>query len=552
MPRANELELPPRVQRWVRQGRTDVGLFAYEGLGIRLHEAQLEIAEAVVSRKAQFYDLWWAYRAGKTTILDVLHMHAIFYKLGIEPPGSEYEMEKWQAESYRTLHCAPLAELAGRAWTALGDIINGTSKAQRDENGLRREAPLASMFLTTHEQIESGSNRMFLRCLTGGVTDFRSTEGKAARLESGAWRLITWDEWPVTENTEDIRFILDVRLANRASDYDAPIVVTGTITPETEHIAKDFINKCEDPSEPDWWGCGASRDLNPSASRKAMERAKRNMDPEDYLRGVQGLPGGTKGRALPSWAVDNAFRADLPRWQAPDKIVDANGHPLFSYVHAWDLAIASADNVGIVMKVPADWQVSPQVPALGVSMKVLPGSRTLIDREIVHLIEETYLPYGGVIILDTTDAHGKNVLRELRRAGYPAVAFDFHDRTPTGFTFKARALKALKELLSDGLRVMQDDEGEVEHDAQGVQVLDLSTEFGALRFPLDWSLVRDQLSIVKPPPEDEKQRKDAAMVVYMLADYLFRRRRSGISATVAPFHVYAGRSYADQRTGRRV
>ena len=541
------LELPDRVRRWLRLGRTDIGVFAYDGLGIRLHEAQLEAADAVLRRIAQFYDLWWAYRAGKTTFVDILHMHSIFYKIGIEEPESEYDFTKWQAESYRTLHGAPQGELAGRAWTALGDIISGTSMAQRDEAGKRRDVPLAPMFVTTHERIESGADRLFLRCLTGGVTDFRSTEGKATRLESGAWRLITWDEWPVTENLDDIRVVLN-RLENRAADYEAPIILTGTITEEAEHIAKEFIAKAEDPAFPDWWGNGASRDLNPSASKKSIERAKRNMDEEDYIRGVLGRPGGTRGRALPAWAVDNIFRADLPHWQAPDKTVDEYGKPIWQYVHIWDVAIAAADNVGGVVKVPANWQIGPSRPAIGVSLKVLPGSRTLIDREIVHAIEETYLPYGGVIVVDATDAHGKNIVRELRGAGYPVTGFEFQGRTQEGITYKARALRSLKALLTDGLHAIRDEDGAMIDDALGVPILDSDGEFGALRLPADWHLVRDQLSVVKPPPEDEKQRKDAAMVVYMLADLLWRRKRAGLAPKVTPFPIYAGRSYSQQQT----
>lgn len=85
-------------------------------------------------------------------------------------------------------------------------------------------------------------------------------------------------------------------------------------------------------------------------------------------------------------------------------------------------------------------------------------------------------------------------------------------------------------------------------DAQGVPILDSDGEFGALRLPADWHLVRDQLSVVKPPPEDEKQRKDAAMVVYMLADLLWRRKRAGLAPKVTPFPIYAGRSYSQQQT----
>ena len=178
-------QIPADTKAWIKEGRSDIALWALRGLGIKLHSAQIEFAEAVLRGEAGYYLLTWANRAGKTTVLIVLHMHRLFYKLGIEPPTTEAEERMWQNEEYRTLHCAPLGELAGRAWLAIGDIINGTSKCQRDEDGKRRPAPLAQMFAATKERTESNADRMFLRCLTGAVTDFRSTEGKAARIEGG-------------------------------------------------------------------------------------------------------------------------------------------------------------------------------------------------------------------------------------------------------------------------------------------------------------------------------------------------------------------------------
>jgi hypothetical protein len=102
----------------------------------------------------------------------------------------------------------------------------------------------------TKERDSAGADHMFLRSVTGGICDFRSTEGKARRLESGAWRFISWDEWPQTENPDDIRTVLYVRLTNRAADFDAPILLTGTITDETEHIAREFLDLAEDPRTP--------------------------------------------------------------------------------------------------------------------------------------------------------------------------------------------------------------------------------------------------------------------------------------------------------------
>ena len=516
----------PEVREWVVAGRHDIGLFAEKGLGIVPHPAQVEALNAIIAGHAAYNILTWANRAGKSTTLCILHMWADFYRWGIPVPDSDREESLWLKEEYRTLHAAPLNELAGRAWLALGDIINGTSKAQRDpETGKRRPAPLTQLFATTRERSETGADRLLLRCLNGAVTDFRSTEGKAARIEGGAWRLITWDEWPSTENPEDIRYVLYNRLTARAADYDAPIVLTGTITPETEHIAKEFLAFAEDPAAEDWWGNYASRDANPSTSSRSLDRALRNLDPEDYARSVLGKPGGVKGRVLPSWLVDPMFDHALPNWQAPDKTLGPSGAPLWRYVHLWDVAIASADNIGLTARVPHDWKFDPGNPIVGVSLKVIPGSRTLLDAEIEFAIEETWLPYGGDIWIDTTDAHGKNIYRSLRQRGIPVHEFDFKELDAAGTTRKARGLRAIRTLGSEGIDRERDGAGEVIHDEVGMAAFDLGKPYGSVRFPTGWAKVKDQLATLRPPPDDAKQQKDAAMAVLMLCQVCERERR---------------------------
>jgi hypothetical protein len=516
--------IPPETKAWIRDGRSDIALWALRGLGIKLHAAQVEFAEAVLRGEAGYFLLTWANRAGKTTILIVLHMHRLFYKLGIAPPTTETEERQWMDEEYRTLHCAPLGELAGRAWLAIGDIITGTSPAQRDEAGKRRPAPLAQMFAATKERTESNADRMFLRCLTGAVCDFRSTEGKAARVEGGAWRLITWDEWPSTENPDDIRYVLYNRLTARAADHDAAIVLTGTITPETEHIAKEFLELVEDPQNEDWWGNTAARSMNPTTTAKSLERAKRNLGAEDYDRSVLGIPGGVKGRMFPSWLLDPAFDPYLPAWQPPDKS-NEGVVAKWTYLHVWDLAIAAADNVGMTIRVPFDWRFSVANPLVGVSLKIIPGSRTLIDDEIEFAIEETYLPYGGVIYVDTTDAHGIGIYRTLRNRGLPVHGFDFKDQEKSRVTRKAKAIKAVRAIFAEGIVPENDDSGEPVHDIDGILAHDLGKPYGAMRLPGAWAKPKDQLAILRPPPLDEKQTKDAAMCVLMACEIAWRERR---------------------------
>lgn len=534
-------QVSPADQEWIRKGRTNIALWAERGLGIVLHAAQIEFAEAVLKGEAGYYLLTWANRAGKTTVLIVLHMHRLYYKLGIAPPTTATEQRQWENEEYRTLHCAPLGELAGRAWLAIGDIINGTSKCQRDPvTNKRRPAPLAQMFAATKERTESNADRMFLRCLTGAVTDFRSTEGKAARIEGGAWRLITWDEWPATETPDDIRYVLNVRLTARAADYDAAIVLTGTITAETEHIAKEFIAMAQDPQNEDWWGNTASRDMNPGTSVKALGRALRNLDQEDYDRSVLGIPGGVKGRMFPSWLIEPVFDPKLPTWQAPDKSTE-NGVEKFTYLHVWDLAIAAADNVGMVIRVPFDYRFSVENPLVGVSLKVIPGSRTLVDAEIEYAIEETFLPYGGTIYVDTTDAHGMNIQRSLRQKGLPIHPFDFKS-IELHVTRKAKGLKALRALFSEGI-APENDAGDVVRDLDGLVAFDLGKRYGAIRLPSKWALVKDQLAVLKPPPDDLKQKKDAAMTTLMACEVAYRERRSRTRThTVQQARFFARRS----------
>lgn len=546
--------------RWIEAGRTDIALFAREALGIELHEAQIELGQAILRNIAQYYELHWANRSGKTTVVISLHMHALWYRRGVPEAVSRSDHEnRWMKTEYATLHLAPLNELAGRAHEAIQAVIDGTSEAQLDrDTGQYRDAPLAPMFAATRERDKTGADRLFLRCMTGARTDFRSTEGKARRLESGSWRFITWDEWTQTENPDDIRSILFNRLTARAADYDAPIILTGTSNEDVEHIAKEFTEKAEDPANPDWWGNSAARKMNPSASQRALDVALRNLDPEDYARTVMGEYGGVKGRVFPAFLVDPVFRNDLPRFSPP---VPGDGWPTrqdavspWTYLHIWDLALAAAENVGIVVRLPAGfdfgWKALDSevrlVPIEGVSFKVIPGSRTLTSAEIIHTIEETFLPYGGQIVLDTTDAHGKNIHRELRRAGYPVEAFTFNERDGRRVIRKESAIHNTRALLSEGMVLTRDGSGEPEHDADGVPRFDRTKPYGVLRLPHDWSKVRDQLSVLKV--DDQRQQKDAAMVVLMICDVAYRSRRARTRRdTSVRLPVFAGRRRAGVR-----
>lgn len=533
------MDIAPEVRKWLRDGRDDIALFALQGLGIELHPRQVEAAQAILAKKASYFTLDWANRSGKTTLLCVLHFHQLWYKYWLDEP----DRKKWRLSEYATLHSAPLGEIAGRAHLAMDEMTKGTHRAQRDlETGQRRPSPLAPFYRAVKERDRTGADHMVLKCITGGQTDFRSTEGRARRIEGGAWWLISWDEWPQTEGDPDeIRYILDVRLTARAADFEAPIILTGTRNEDTEHIAKEWDTRAEDPTDEDWWGNHASRMDNPAASLKSIEIARRNLAPEDFARSVLGIEGGARGRVFPSFLVDPVFDEKLPRLTRPHPL-DGRDVPHmaspWTYLHIWDLALAAAENVGAVWRIPHDWKFSPADPITGVRLVRIPGSRTLTPAEIMHTIEETFLPYGGLIVLDTTDAHGKGIFRELRGAGYPVEAFTFNERVGTrirrvGSDFsmirKDRGIKHARELLSDGLAFEYDTSGDPVIGRDEVVKLDLSEPYGSLRLPASWTVVRDQLSLLKV--DDFRQRKDAAMTVLMGADVAMRRRNAATRGT---------------------
>jgi hypothetical protein len=235
------------------------------------------------------------------------------------------------------------------------------------------------------------------------------------------------------------------------------------------------------------------------------------------------------------------------RPQSPRKVWKPRGTSVWTYLHLWDLALAAAANVGMVLRLPADWLFGWSIkdgirvlrPIEGVQMKIVPGSRTLTSAEIIHTIEETYLPYGGLIVVDTTDAHGKNIYRELRRAGYPVEDFTFNERDERRVIRKETAIENTRAVLTEGMVLLRDGAGEPRHDPDGIPLFDRDQPYGALRLPSTWTKARDQLSLLRI--DDNRQTKDAAMTILMGCDVAYRNRRARTRRnTHQRFAVFAG------------
>jgi hypothetical protein len=96
---------------------------------------------------------------------------------------------------------------------------------------------------------------------------------------------------------------------------------------------------------------------------------------------------------------------------------------------------------------------------------------------------------------------------------------------------KEQALERARELLAEGAELLRGPDGVVLTDDAGVPLMDWSKPYGVIRVPRSWTKLRDQLSALRP--DDERQRKDAAMAFLMACDVAWRRRR-GSEARARP------------------
>jgi hypothetical protein len=102
---AVDLSPPANIDELFARSRNSIEYFALHGLGIVIHEAQIELAIATLEGEAQYLLLTWANRAGKTTIVGIVHMHRILFKIGVPDrhgPTSTYETSGCRSSTGRS------------------------------------------------------------------------------------------------------------------------------------------------------------------------------------------------------------------------------------------------------------------------------------------------------------------------------------------------------------------------------------------------------------------------------------------------------------------
>ena len=175
-----------QFQRDLERGRWDVEFFAKRFLNIRLHPGEIRFANAVLARSK---DRWWApayydvmasagNRAGKTMTLAIVIFHSCVYKMGLKPPVSDRDANRWRTNPYLWYHFAPSQLTANKVFHEIDMMLKGTHPAQDGEGcPLTQELPRVAI---TDKKFEGEYRWIVLDPILGGAEiHFRTASEKS-------------------------------------------------------------------------------------------------------------------------------------------------------------------------------------------------------------------------------------------------------------------------------------------------------------------------------------------------------------------------------------
>lgn len=402
--------------RLVERASEDFGIFAYDGFGVMLSDAQLEAREKIgfpgPRRESEFKVNWLSggQRSGKTVLAALLHAEACLYKRGLDNSDGLY----WRNYQYGTLAIAPTEELALRLWTIMDDLSKGASDAQFDRYARRSRG---GKFLN---KMSAGKTSRWpiVRFTNNARVDFRSSEGWATRLEGGQWWWVTWDEWATQPDREIPKVLRDV-LYGRSRDHDAKIMPMAWPKPETERHIMEVIRQIEAGRDRDSQVIYLSAEDAYFTNRKALSVERRQKTEAEWKRTVLGQPAGGSNVEFPVHVLNHAVNDQLPT--RPELREEG-----FDYFVSWDLGMAHDSTVGLVWRIPivdGKRRVLPEAKARIVNWIEIPGGdQTTLD-QIAFQIASTQQLYNAQTAVDASAMGGIAAFRELRDLNPPPYPF---------------------------------------------------------------------------------------------------------------------------------
>lgn len=403
----------------------DFGAFAYDGFGIMLSDDQLA-ARAKLGRpgprETEQTPRWnWlsgGQRAGKTVFGFMCHAEACLYKVGVDNTDPVF----WRNYQYKTLNIAPSDELALRLWAVADSIAKGVNDAQYD-NRVRRAR--GGAFLPLVRAATKGRWGIVwfdpnMDDMPTSWIDFRSSEGKAKRLEGTFWRFFTWDEW-ASQPDGEIDFVMNDVLQGRARDADAKIMPMAWPKAETErHLiaVERAIETGVGEHAHDSQVIYLSAENAPFTNQKALAVERSSKDDARWKRTVLGRTAGGASLEFAQDVVRNMVNESLP--------IAAVREDGFRYLSSWDLGLARDSTVGLTFRihiVNGRPIVTPQHKARIVHFVELKGGPDLTIDQVTFEIAREQQAYNSLSAVDATGMGGLSAVRQLTEMRPPPLSF---------------------------------------------------------------------------------------------------------------------------------
>lgn len=397
----------------------DFGRLAYDGFGVMLSDQQLEFQQEFghFGPRSSTMDpkFWWlsgGQRAGKTVVVALIHADACLYKRGLDNTDRLY----WRNYAYGTLAIAPIEQLAVRLYYIMDELAKGSNNAQWDARARRARG---GAFLSKMTAGKSGVWPI-VRFSNGAFVDFRSSEGRAYRLEGGQWWGASWDEW-ASQPTHEIEDIVTDVLPGRLRDHDAKLLAMAWPKPETEHHLIKRIRAIEAGKDTDSRVFYLAADVAHFTNQDALKVERRMKDEAKWKRTVLGQPAGGAAIEFKMWMLDNA------KVEAPFPELPLEG---YRYFNSWDLGMSSDATVGGTWRIPIVGgrpTVSPTHKARLVNFQFQKGNTSITIDTLSYMVGALQALYRTQSAIDATAMGGVASARQMR------------DLNPAPYEFKSRS-----------------------------------------------------------------------------------------------------------------
>lgn len=410
-----EVRKPNKLAELAEACYDDFPRLAFDGFGVMLSTQQIEFQRDFghfgPRTSAVEPKFWWlsgGQRAGKTVVVALLHADAALYKRGLDPTDRTY----WRNYAYGTLAIAPIEQLALRLYLIMDELAKGANNAQWD--GVARHAR-GGAFLSKMKAGKAGIWPI-VRFSNGAFVDFRSSEGRAYRLEGGQWWGCSWDEWASQPDREIEDVVTDV-LPGRLRDHDAKLLAMAWPKPETEHHLIKRIRLIAKGRDVDSRVAYLAADVAHFTNQDALAVEARMKDEATWKRTVLGQPAGGAAIEFKMWMLEHA-KVEVP---FPELPLDG-----YRYFDSWDLGLARDSTVGGAWRIPiinGRGVVSPKHKARLVGFEELKGGSTLTLDTISYRVAAMQQLYRAQSAIDATNLGGVAAARQMRDLRPPPLSF---------------------------------------------------------------------------------------------------------------------------------